>query len=254
MNKTVLIVDDETDIQHSIKRQLRKEPIELLFASTGKEGLRILQEKNVHLVISDHKMPGMSGVDFLRRVKQQRPEIVRILLSGYIETSLLINAINEGEVYRFIAKPWNGETLKTYITEALEHYDVLQKNRDLMQKVLPLQEKDEGGNGCRDRALQLTDAIIEELPYGIITISYDNTILQINSSAFNLLGIIEDPRGKQIRMVFSPDLCGFINTGLEEQDGQGSETFAVNGRQLTVRLRRLRQNIDREKGLIIIHE
>ncbi len=120
---TLLLVDDEENVLHSLKRLLHQEGYTILTASNGEEGLEKLESTPVALVISDQRMPGKSGVDFLRLVKERWPETVRIMLTGYADIEAAIAAINSGEVFRFITKPWNEGEIKEVIRQALERYD-----------------------------------------------------------------------------------------------------------------------------------
>lgn len=119
----ILFVDDDEGILHSVRRELRKLPYEIAFAHSGKEGLEILAAGEYHLVLSDHKMPEMSGTAFIKKVKQMYPGIVRAMISGYADMSIIVEAINEGEVYRFIPKPWKKEMLIRIIEECLVYYE-----------------------------------------------------------------------------------------------------------------------------------
>ncbi len=121
---TILAVDDSQQILDSIKHILRNENYNLLTARSGIEGLKLLKKHNVQLVISDHKMPGMTGVEFLQQVKVLYPEIITIMLTGHDETEIAIDAINEAGVNKFILKPWENVILKTTIRRALESLDL----------------------------------------------------------------------------------------------------------------------------------
>ncbi|MBI9104852.1 MAG: response regulator [Spirochaetales bacterium] len=254
MNKKVLIVDDEADIRNVLLRQLRKEPIELLFASSGQDALSILETNIIHLVITDQKMPGMSGVDFLRQVKRKWPDVIRLLISGYIETELLINAINKGEVYRFITKPWDAEELKSYIFEGLHHYDVLEENRKMMKKILVSVEDGSKQSGERKPSIQLSDSILEELPFGIIVVNNDGYIIKMNQWAAMLTSVEKCDHSISLDCIFTAEIVSFINNGFSRNDGQDAGRFILNGRNINIRLRSLRKNIDSERGLVIVHE
>jgi response regulator RpfG family c-di-GMP phosphodiesterase len=121
---TILVVDDEQLVLNSIKRILRNENYNLLTAQSGIKGLKLLKEHNVQLVISDHLMPGMTGVEFLQQVKVLYPEIITIMLTGHAETEIAIDAINEAGVNKFILKPWENVILKTTIRRALESLEL----------------------------------------------------------------------------------------------------------------------------------
>ena len=109
----ILCVDDEQNVLRSLTRLFLDDPYEILTAASGAEGLLILdQTGTVPVVISDYRMPGMNGVEFLSEVRKWWPETVRIVLSGYADTGAIVSAINEGQIYRFVAKPWNEDELQ----------------------------------------------------------------------------------------------------------------------------------------------
>ena len=132
---TILIVDDEEMILKSIVRVLRNENYQILTAQSGEKGLTVLKEDDVHLVISDQKMPGMSGLDFLKRVKRDYPQILTIMLTGQSELEIAMDAINEAGVYKFILKPWNDNDLKVTIRRALETLELIWERESLLQQV-----------------------------------------------------------------------------------------------------------------------
>jgi len=129
--KTVLFVDDEEKILTSLKRGLLDEPYKTLFASSGKEALEILQRNQVHVIVTDMRMPEMGGLELLKAVKEDYPNVIRMVLSGYTQVSTLLTAINQGEIFRFITKPWKlEEEFKPAVREAVEYYDFqYQRNR-----------------------------------------------------------------------------------------------------------------------------
>lgn len=118
--RTLLLVDDEIHILSAIKRLLRREGYEILTANSGEEGLAILRERTVDVIISDQRMPGMTGIEFLRQAKALHPDTIRLVLSGYTDIDSITNAINEGAIFRFLTKPWDDQQLKTQIAEAFQ--------------------------------------------------------------------------------------------------------------------------------------
>ncbi|MBU0597084.1 response regulator [Patescibacteria group bacterium] len=117
---TILCVDDEENVLHSIKRTLAMEKYNVLTATSGAQGLEILKTEEVDLVISDQKMPNMSGHEFLKIVRENHPECIRIMLSGFSDFESLVKAVNDGEIIRFISKPWDNKELTNVIRIALE--------------------------------------------------------------------------------------------------------------------------------------
>jgi len=115
----VLCVDDEVQILHTLERMLRLRQYDVFTASGGNEGLKILVKEHIDVVISDHRMPGMNGSEFLKIVREKYPHIIRIMLSGYNDFERLTKAVNEGEIFRFISKPWGMDELFEAIDSAL---------------------------------------------------------------------------------------------------------------------------------------
>ena len=128
--RTILFVDDEVRLLRSIERGMLDEPYDLLFAESGPAALELLEANEVHVIVTDMRMPEMSGLDLLKIVKEKYPKIVRIVLSGYTQVSTLLTAINQGEIFKFITKPWKmEEEFKGVLKQAIEYYN-LQTERD----------------------------------------------------------------------------------------------------------------------------
>ena len=104
-----------------------------LTATTGAEGLEILDRESIALVISDQVMPGMTGVEFLEKVIERNPRAIRMMLTGYADMSSLIRAINEGRIYRYIAKPWEPDELRINVRRALESYELIGENAETLR-------------------------------------------------------------------------------------------------------------------------
>jgi len=135
-NKTVLFVDDEEKLLRSLKRGLIDEPYNTLFVNSGKKALEILKDNEVHVLVTDMRMPEMGGLDLLRIVKKEYPHVVRMVLSGYTQTTTLLTAINQGEIYKFITKPWKlDEEFKPAVRQAIDYYE-LYNERDRLKSEL----------------------------------------------------------------------------------------------------------------------
>ena len=126
----ILIVDDEKAILESVEFTLATE-YDVFTSESGEEALEILSANDIALVIADQVMPGMSGVEFLERVVERAPDTIRMMLTGYADLSSLIRGINEGQIYRYIAKPWEPEQLRIDVKRGLETYELSRRNADL---------------------------------------------------------------------------------------------------------------------------
>jgi putative nucleotidyltransferase with HDIG domain len=129
----VLFIDDETNILKALQRLLRNEPCRVITASRGAEALEILDRERPQVVVSDQRMPEISGVDLLQTVRQRHPDVVRILLTGYTEMNIAVEAINRGEIFRLVTKPWNDEELKATLRQAFDTHDLKSEIRRLNQ-------------------------------------------------------------------------------------------------------------------------
>ncbi len=128
----VLVVDDEQDNLDIIRFNFKKAH-PLLFATSGQEALEVLKKEPVACIVSDQRMPGMSGTELLRAAKAVRPDTVNILLTAYADLAVLSEALNDGLAYRYVAKPWNSDELGLAIRGAIERYHLLSENRRLLE-------------------------------------------------------------------------------------------------------------------------
>lgn len=140
-NISILFVDDEKNILSSLKRLFRSEGYDVHLAESGKQGLDIMQANNISLVVSDMRMPEMNGAQFLEEVYSKWPSTIRILLTGYSEISSTIDAINKGNIYKYISKPWEENDLKQTVRNALESKKIEQE-RDRLLKLTRKQNEE----------------------------------------------------------------------------------------------------------------
>ena len=157
----LLVVDDEPDLVQSVKDLLRRD-YNVLGATRASEGLQIMDRERVQIVMSDQRMPEMTGVEFLGRIKELHPEAIRLLFTAYSDMTAVIDAINQGSVYRYISKPWeSADELKSILKQACEYYQ-LQEDRRLL--LLQVQEKNAqlmAANTELSRANELKKAFIK---------------------------------------------------------------------------------------------
>ena len=134
MKHAILCVDDEVDNVDALERLFRKK-FKVFKATSGPEAISILDENPVTVIISDQRMPEMTGVEFLSRSLKIQPNTIRILLTGYTDIDSVIDAINSGQVYRYVTKPWDPVDLTTAVDRAVERYElqeeIKQKNIEL---------------------------------------------------------------------------------------------------------------------------
>ncbi len=131
---TFLVVDDEPDILDAIARLFRKE-YHVLTAQTVDEAWKLIDTHDVQVVMTDQRMPCMSGIDFLVDLRKSRPQIVRVLFTGYSNITNVIDAINEGHVYRYISKPWKPVELRLFVAQAFEYYRSQRERDNLLQRL-----------------------------------------------------------------------------------------------------------------------
>ena len=130
----LLIIDDEADIVKALRRQFRPH-YNIYMAHSAAAGYQIMTEVAIHVIISDQRMPGMSGVELFNQVKHEFPDAIRLLLTGYADIQSVIAAINDGNVFRYIAKPWDPTELDSIVREAFNKHDLILENRDLLQQL-----------------------------------------------------------------------------------------------------------------------
>ena len=140
--RTILFVDDEEKVLKSLQRGLLDEPYNCLFANSGQEALHILESNEVHVICTDMRMPEMNGLELLRIVKDKYPQIVRLVLSGYTQVGMLLTAINQGEIFKFITKPWRlEEEFKSIIKQAIDYYNLRAERDQLAAELEKYKEK-----------------------------------------------------------------------------------------------------------------
>src|SRR5437016_4256295 len=132
--RTILVVDDEADVVQSVQDLLRLE-YKVVGTTRASEAIKILEEQEVHVVMTDQRMPEMTGVEFLRRIRGDHPDAIRLLFTGYADIKAVIDAINQGNVFRYITKPWDPDELQTIIRQAAAQYDLLVERKRLLAEL-----------------------------------------------------------------------------------------------------------------------
>lgn len=226
MERTLLLVDDEENIASALTRLLRREGYTILRASGGRAGLEVLAQQQVGVIISDQRMPEMTGVEFLGQVKELYPDTVRIVLSGYTELNSVTDAINHGAVYKFLTKPWDDELLRANVDEAFRRYELKLENARLHRKLKEVNDELLRINqGLEQRVeektrevvrnlhvLRVSQEILEHLPVAVIGIGEDGMIVIANQMANQLFGAdgVQPLLGEAANEVVPTELFGIV--------------------------------------------
>lgn len=259
--RTLLLVDDETNIVSALKRLLRRDNYTILTANSGAEGLEVLAHHAVDVIVSDQRMPGMTGVEFLGRAKELYPDTVRIVLSGYTELQSVTDAVNQGAAYKFLTKPWDDTQLRGHIEEAFRRKEMADENRRLALEVQTANSELAAANRRlgevldqqqqqirRDEvSLDVVREMLRHVPVPVIGIDEENCIAFINAPAQALLGheaallgadapqaipeILDAIRGAQDGQGCDVQLNGLAYQATCRYMGQGSES---RGRLITL--------------------
>lgn len=225
---TILFVDDEASILSSLKRLFRPHGYRILTADSGAAGLEVLAGEAVDLVVSDMRMPEMDGAHFLEQVRARWPEIVRILLTGYADITSTINAINKGEIYRYICKPWDDNDIALIVRDALEQKRLKSENVRLLALTQAQNQELKSLNaGLEDRVRQRT-AEIEQIN-SFLNLANDrlkqNFLVSIKVFSF-LMELREGTVGGHVRRVADLSRRLAIALGL---DGKAQQDVFVAG-------------------------
>jgi len=262
---TILCVDDEQNILNALKRLLRKENYRLLTANGGRAGLDILAENEVHVVVSDQRMPEMNGTEFLKQVRQAYPGVLRIILTGYTDVDTISEAINEGHIYKFFLKPWNDQNLKLEIRQALEQYDLIQANKQLNDQLSEQNEELKAINehlealvlertqslNVQNQALQVSHAILDDLPFPILGISAEKLVVMVNKAARrDMGGNLDLDVGGSIEGAFGDTFDASFSRCLANHEKDRITGRCINGRGFDMELIPLSGRY-RGKGMIL---
>ena len=216
--RSVLLVDEDANVRAALQRLLRRDGYEILCADSAESGLALLGRHRIDLIIADQRMPGLSGVEFLRRARAMCPDTLRIVLAGYTELHSIIEAINEGAVYKLLTKPWDDEQLRIHLAEAFQHKELGDENRRLSIAVqLANRELEEANERLRQlledseqrvarerTALGVMHEVIELLPWPLLGVDEARTIVLLNAHAERLAGLPGTLLGQSASAVLPP--------------------------------------------------
>lgn len=180
----ILLVDDEEAILETLEFTF-EDDYEVLKASNALRGLEILEDNDsIAVVISDQRMPRMTGVEFLSKVVDRFPDTVRIILTGFADMTAIIQAINEGQIYAYIPKPWEPDQLKQVVSSAVAHHKLVRENRRLMEEL--------------SHSNRLLESVMARLVRGCLALDAEGTIQAANPPAMRYLGLPADAHGKTL--------------------------------------------------------
>lgn len=261
--RVLLLVDDELNITTALKRLFRQDGYRILTASSGQEGLDLLAEHRPGVIISDQRMPEMSGVEFMGRVKDIYPDTVRMMLSGYTELKSVTDAINRGAIYKFLTKPWDDDQLREHVREAFMRYELKQENVRLARELaranaelseankaleLRIEEKSETLEH-NIGMLRVSQEILESLPVAVVGVDNEGLVVLVNREAARLLAEAgHDPLPGFYAEECLPEELAAVVVGTL---GQPERIVLANGTQLSVMAHRIHAAAE-ARGIILV--
>ncbi len=241
----ILVVDDEEAILETMAFTFESE-YEVLTALDARKALTLLDDRApVAAVITDQRMPEMTGVEFLARVCRRHPSTTRIILTGFADMDAIVQAINEGHVYAYVAKPWEPEELKQVVRRAVEHHRLLLENEKLL--------------GDLKHTNLFLEAAMDEIPMGAVAVDARSVVRAANRTAREYVGLETDPRGQTLDEVLAAAPLSRMRTVARELSDGGEGRFeelelSMRGCPLRLRLsvRNLSDASGRSLGRVIL--
>ena len=152
---TILIVDDDSGVLTALKQVMTREGYEVLVAGDGLEALEVARNQPPDLILCDYRMPKMNGVEVFQAMSDICPDAIRILVTAHAEIDVAMAAINEGGIYKFVPKPWSPRDLVVMVRRALEHYQLIQEGKALMEMLdMALREQELKVRGLQDQVIR----------------------------------------------------------------------------------------------------
>lgn len=247
LERTLLLVDDEQNILSSLRRLLRRDGYTILTATSGKQGLEVLASNQVDVIVSDQRMPAMTGVEFLHKAKDMHPDTVRLVLSGYTDLQSVTDAINEGAIYKFLTKPWDDAMLRANIEEAFRRKAMSDENQRLAAELQHANQELERINerltavladrerrlGLDEAALSLTQEALAVMPLPVLGVDPDGMIAFSNGAAENLFSDQAPLLGLGADEVLPEEFRALLQTGTGQAELHcGTRLFRVEAHPL----------------------
>jgi len=236
---TLLLVDDEPNILTALMRLFRRDGYRLLSASSGHEALSLLDANEVGVIITDQRMPDMSGIQFLSKAREKWPDTVRIMLSGFTELSSVTDSVNKVAIYKFLTKPWDDDALREAVRKAFHLNQVTRENTHLNSALKAANESLTQWNQELEQRvatktrevlrnqhmLRASQEILAHLPLPVLGIDPDGYLVMVNRAAESLLGIAGITLGELA--------TDFLPAGLAESSDQSAgQCHLADGRQI----------------------
>lgn len=267
MERTLLLVDDEQNILSALLRLLRRDGYTILTAGGGKAGLEMLEKSRVGVIVSDQRMPEMTGVEFLSIVKERHPETVRIVLSGYSDITSITDAINQGAIYKFLTKPWDDELLRRNIQEAFRAYEMAQENERLTLELRTANDtltQINQGLALRDeqksrelmlqlRLLRISQEVLDHLPVAVLGVGDEGIVAIANRMAHELLRRTDGSLvGLDAAEILPQRLVQLCRAEADEPPSAPTPITLDDGRAIEIRCRRLGQTSHAHGAIVVI--
>lgn len=249
----ILLVDDEQSVLNALQRFFRRSGYsDVTTCTSGREALELIEKSGpFQLVISDYRMPEMNGVEFLSAVRARWPDTVRMVLSGFADTSAIIAATNEGNIYKFISKPWDETFLLQSVEQGIKLYAAnCRKNEQLRLLAEAINDLDTvHSENLTNQSLVLSvyHTLLDQMPVGLIGIDHNYEIVSMNEFARQMLGLSVAPLGEPAAVVL-PGIYDCLNNACEKKIE--NSTFTLNGNQVQVLTKHL--NSEGVGGVMLI--
>jgi len=259
----ILFVDDEENVLRALKRLFIDDNYTILTSRSGEHGLEILKQEEPQIIISDYRMPGMNGIDFLRKAYIRKPDAVRIVLSGYADTAVVVQAINEGQIYKLIPKPWNDDELKIAISNAVDRYLLYRRNVELTDELMEKNDEltrlnEELKSLLKEKSNLLEfkgkilinfQNIINAIPIGIMGVDFDDIMVQCNESWLQIAGIRWNNLGGDIHNFLTAEIVNFIENVKNKTESE--RHTVINGLPGKLIGTLIKDDSEQQKGIIL---
>jgi putative nucleotidyltransferase with HDIG domain len=220
--KNLLFLDDEPNILNSLKRVFFDDDFDIVTFTTGKEAIEYLKDNEVSLIISDQRMPGMTGTEMLSQAKEISPDTIRIILTGFADMDAAVDAINSGQIFQFVFKPWNDEEIRSLVVRALEHRNLKNENKNLVNELRDLNAQ--LGVKVKERTTLIVQKNVE---LGKLNRTLESSLVKTIRVFSNLIEISQPAISKHTRRVTSFATTLAKNIGWEEKQIKDLEVAAL---------------------------